>query len=83
MRAIDSIKQELLRGIDKLPETRLPEVLQFVNDLLSSQNQSFYQSQVDENLDRSVADRDPLSEFIGAVARGSLAQNIDAEIYET
>jgi len=83
MTAIDSIKQELLRGIDKLPEKRLPEVLQFVNDLLSSQNQSFYQFQVDENLDRSVADRDPLSEFIGAVAHGSIAQNIDAEIYET
>ena len=83
MTAIDSIKQQLLRGIDKLPETRLQEVLQFVNDLLSSQNQSFYQLQVDENPDRSVADLDPLSEFIGAVEHGYLAQNIDAEIYET
>ena len=78
MTAIDSIREELFRGIDKLPETRLPEVLQFVNDLLSSQNQSFYQFQVDDNLDRSVADRDPLSEFIGAVEHGYLAQNIDA-----
>lgn len=85
MTAIDSIKQELFRGIEKLPATQLPEVLQFVNDLLSSQNQNFYQSPAD--VERSpqslVGDRDPLSEFIGAVEHGSLAQNIDAEIYET
>ena len=47
--------------------------------------QSFYQSPAD--VERSpqsrVGDRDPLSEFIGAVEQGSLAQNIDAEIYET
>ncbi|MBO1346942.1 MAG: hypothetical protein EBE86_005870 [Hormoscilla sp. GUM202] len=70
MTAIDSIKQE--------PETGRREVVRSVNDLLSSQNQSFYQSQVDENLDR-----DPLSEFIGAVEHGYLAENMDAEIYET
>ncbi|MBC6422085.1 MAG: DUF433 domain-containing protein [Hormoscilla sp. SP5CHS1] len=33
-------KQELLGAIDKLSDTRLPEVLQFVNNLLSDRNQS-------------------------------------------
>lgn len=40
MTAIDKMKQELLRGIEKLPATVLPEVLQFVNDVLSDRNQS-------------------------------------------
>ncbi|MBC6471575.1 MAG: hypothetical protein GDA48_00985 [Hormoscilla sp. GM102CHS1] len=40
MTAIDMNKQELLGAIDKLSDTRLPEVLQFVNNLLSDRNQS-------------------------------------------
>ncbi|MFM6210771.1 hypothetical protein [Planktothrix sp.] len=58
----------------------MPEVLQFVNFLIYCQNQSFSLNLDDKTSKDSQVD--PLAEFIGAVTHGSLAQNIDQEIYE-
>ena len=72
MTAID-IKQELLHKIEQLPTSRLQAVLQFVNEL-----PEFTETQLD-----SIANEneDPLLGFIGQGNQGSLAQNIDEELY--
>lgn len=80
MKSLENIKEKLQRGIDKLPEHKIPEVLQFVNFLLYSQQQVFCQSQEDiqtEEKREVLRERDPLDNFIGAVECRSLAQNID------
>ncbi|MFM6189131.1 hypothetical protein [Planktothrix sp.] len=80
MSSIPSVKQEILNLIEQLPENKMPEVLQFVNFLIYCQNQSFSLNLDDKTSKDSQVD--PLAEFIGAVTHGSLAQNIDQEIYE-
>ncbi len=65
MKSLENVKAELQRGIEKLPEHKIPEVLQFVN---------LKKREV-------LKEREPLANFIGAVECGSLAQNIDAELY--
>lgn len=86
MTSMETIKQELWREIDKLPEAKLKEVLQFVSFLHYSQNQS--SQQVQEHFSESnpeqvsVSEIDPLSEFIGAVKNGNLANNIDKDLYD-
>jgi hypothetical protein len=86
MNSIPNVKQELLGEIEKLPEYRLQEVLQFVSFLLYCQNQNSYKYPGDweqqEKRDASAGNPDPLSEFIGAVSHGSLAQNSDTELYD-
>ncbi len=87
MTPIQNVKQELLREIEKLPEHKLPEVLQFVSFLLFSQNHNFQRNQNhlehQKKNDTSDANPDPLADFIGAVSHGALAQNTDRELYES
>ncbi len=87
MNSIPDVKQELLEEIEKLHEYRLQEVLQFVNFLLYCQNQNIYKYsanwQQQEKRDTSAGNTDPLSEFIGAVSHGSLAQDSDSELYDS
>ena len=78
MKSLENVKEELQRGIEKLPEHKIPEVLQFVNFLLYSQEQFFSKSWEKREVFR---ESDPLANFIGAIECGSLAQNIDAELY--
>jgi hypothetical protein len=67
-----TIKQTLINAIEQLPEQQLVEVLQYVQHL----------SHVQESTLHAKTDRvDPLSEFIGAVDCGSLAANLDDELY--
>jgi hypothetical protein len=62
------LKQELLAEIEKLPDSQLSAVLEFVNTLqLPTQP--------------ALKEQDPLSSFIGAVSHGSLAHSIDPELY--
>ena len=77
MKTIQNIKEELQKGIEKLPEHKIPEVLQFVNFLLYSQERFFSQ---DADKKEEIGD-DPLANFIGAIEVGSLTQNIDEELY--
>ncbi len=82
MTPTESVKQELLREIEKLPTDKLKEVLQFVGFLRDSENQHSYRdSEEPEKKDTSVSNADPLSEFIGAVYHGSLAQNLDTACF--
>ena len=66
-------KQTLLNAIEQLPEKQLIEVLQYVQHLSHDR-----EATLPAKTDRPV---DPLSEFIGAVDCGSLAANLDDELY--
>jgi hypothetical protein len=66
-------KQALLKAIEQLPEQQLIEVLQYVQHLSHTQ-----ESTLPTRPDRVV---NPLAEFIGAVSHGSLAANLDNELY--
>ncbi len=66
-------KQALLKAIEQLPEQQLIEVLQYVQHLSHTQ-----ESTLPTRPDRVV---NPLVEFIGAVSHGSLAANLDNELY--
>lgn len=65
-------KQALLNAIKQLPEQQLIDVLQYVQHLSSTQKST---------LPTETNQVDPLAEFIGAVERGSLAANLDDELY--
>ncbi|MDV2997411.1 MAG: hypothetical protein N4J56_007116 [Chroococcidiopsis sp. SAG 2025] len=67
-------KQALLNAIEQLPEQQLIEVLRYVQHLSHAPK-----STLQAKTDRPV---DPLSEFIGAVNSGSLAANLDDELYD-
>ncbi len=66
-------KQALLNAIEQLKEQQLIEVLQYIEHLSPIQK-----STLPNETNRVV---DPLAEFIGAVDRGSLAANLDNELY--
>ena len=66
-------KQVLLNAIKQLPEQQLIEVLQYVQHLSQTQ-----ESTLPTEPNRVV---DPLTEFIGAVDHGSLAANLDNNLY--
>lgn len=66
-------KQALLNAIEQLKEQQLIEVLQYVEHLSPPQK-----STLPTETNQSI---DPLTEFIGAVDRGSLAANLDNELY--
>ena len=72
-------KQELLNEIEKLPESSLPAVLDFVRFLQWQQSDRYTGSQLPNGpLDPN---QDPLLRFIGGISHGSLAQAIDEELY--
>lgn len=66
-------KQAVLNAIEQLPEQQLIEVLQYIQHL-SPTPQSTPPTEANQAVD-------PLAEFIGAVDRGSLAANLDNELY--
>jgi hypothetical protein len=74
-----SLKQELLGKIARLPENRLREVLDFASFLLLQE-----QLKPDNGRQHKLEldpESDPLLEYIGKVSHGSLAQDIDKELY--
>lgn len=66
-----TIKEKLLVELDSLPESRLEEVLTFVNHLKAEE---IPPTKLNLN-------KDPLLEFIGSIEHGALAQDIDKELY--
>ena len=70
------IPKELLEGLEEV-EICQEDGLLIVKPSLS--NQSHLEQRNQSN--RSEAKSDPLDEFIGAVSHGSLAQNLDRELY--
>lgn len=71
------LKERVLREIERLPENKVEEVLNFVGYLLSKE-QSAKNTESEEDLDPA---KDPLLRFIGGVSHGSLAKDIDEELY--
>ncbi|MBE9213947.1 hypothetical protein IQ247_14945 [Plectonema cf. radiosum LEGE 06105] len=67
-----TIKQEVFEAIEQLPEQQLEDVLQYIKQLAS------IQTTVTKPL---TPVNDPLADFIGVVSHGSLATNLDNELY--
>jgi hypothetical protein len=66
-------KQAILEAIEQLPEQHQEEVLRYVQQLaLTQKSPSSYSP---------TGSSDPLINFIGAVSHGSLAANLDSELY--
>jgi len=69
------LKERLYTAIEKIPVSKLGEVLDFMEFLLKKERNS---TQKRFDLDPL---RDPILEFIGGVSHGSLAKDIDNELY--
>ena len=77
MEAKHSLKDTLMKAIEKLPEDQLDELLHFVEYLRAKKNQQSDEQRVQE----SAHQPDPLDQYIGGVSSGSLAHDIDEELY--
>lgn len=73
------LKEQLVQELAKLPEERLQEVLHFVESLLRQEQQT----QAETLLQERDPAQDPILQYSGGVAHGSLARNIDEELYGT
>jgi len=73
----NALKERLVEEIVKLPDERLEEVLDFVESLLRKEREA----PVIKNERELDPDKDPILKFIGGVSHGSLAKDIDKELY--
>lgn len=78
MTLTENLKQKLHLAIERLPEDRLQPVLELVNQLLAGEKIKPPPQPPDR--EPAPAD-DPLLRYIGGVAHGALAQNIDEDGY--
>ncbi len=69
------IKERLLATVEKLPEGKLGEVLDFLEFILEKE----HSGQVTKNGLEPA--KDPILDYIGGVDHGSLAGGIDDELY--
>ena len=69
------IKEKLITAIEEIPEGKLGELLDFMEFLLEKKRRN---SKKRFDLDPG---RDPILEFIGGASHGSLAKDIDSELY--
>ena len=70
-------RERVLKEIEKLSEDKLQEVLDFIEYLLNKE-QKVQAVEPEEDLDPA---KDPLLRFIGGVSHGSLAKDLDKELY--
>jgi hypothetical protein len=75
--ATKASKEQLIEELEKLPEVRLREVLDFVGYLRTKEGNDAARKPP-EDLDPK---KDPLLKFIGGVSHGFLAKGIDEELY--
>ncbi len=66
-------KQAIVEAIEQLPEQDLADVLQYVQQLARTQKSP--------TKNPPTSSSDPLANFIGAVSHGSLAVDLDDELY--
>jgi len=71
----NEIRQRLRMTIDEIPEARLGQVLDFMEFLLQKERR---ESGRESYLDPL---KDPILEFAGGICHGSLARDIDKELY--
>ena len=69
------IKDRLYTTIEEIPESKLGEVLDFIEFLLKKERHN-----TKKRFDLDPLG-DPILEFIGGVSHGSLAKDIDNELY--
>ena len=69
------MKERLHTTIEKLPEERLGEVLDFMQFLLKKDRRNSKRTHIRD------PDGDPILEYIGGVSHGSLAKDIDSALY--
>ena len=69
------IKEKLYATIDEIPESKLGELLDFMEFLLEK---THHPSKQKLKLD---PEKDPIFEFIGGISHGSLSKDIDNELY--
>ncbi len=69
------IKERLLATIEEIPESKLGEILDFMEFLLEKERHKG-----ERRLDLEPG-KDPILEYIGGVTHGSLAEDIDGELY--
>lgn len=89
MTAAQQLKQQLLYEVEHLPEDKLAEVIHFAQFLARKQRRTHQQKphqSSDTTQDPLLAligssDEEPLNVFVGGVSHGSLASNIDEELY--
>lgn len=72
-----ALKEQLIKELEKLPEVHLREALDFVGYLRTKEGNEAAKK-LPEDLDPK---KDPLLKFTGGVSHGSLAQEIDEELY--
>ena len=72
---MSEVKEKLLAEIQTLPDHRVAEVLDYIHFL---QYQERYLVSTSTS---PVVDSSPLHQFIGGVEHGTLAQNIDNDVY--
>jgi hypothetical protein len=75
MNQTETVKQKLYAEIETLPQHRLRDVLNFVDFVIYQESQT-----IPEQV-KSPSNHDPLSRFIGGVENGTLAKDIDMELY--
>jgi len=76
MGKIDTMRDQLLHDIEKLPEEFIKELLDYA-DYLVVKSKKIKKI----NNGKSNADENPLLEYIGGDSIGNLAQDIDEELY--
>jgi hypothetical protein len=68
--------EKLTAAAERLPAAKAQEVLDFVEFLLAKEEQSKATGVIE-----SDPGKDPILKFIGAASHGSLAHNIDSDLY--
>jgi hypothetical protein len=71
------LKEKLLAEIEALPENRVADVIEYIH-FLRDQEKHLRRG---EKTTLTVAYSDPKRQYIGGVEHGSLAQNIDEDVY--
>jgi hypothetical protein len=69
-----TLRVELVNGINSLPDEKLPKALDLLKSLLESNGVSAQPGQI-------KTERNPLLDYIGGVSHGSLSADIDKELY--
>jgi hypothetical protein len=77
---MSDMKAKILEALDALPEERQREVLDFVEFLQNRTPVPEEEPPEDGKEDLNPED-DPILDAIGSVSHGSLAQNIDEDLY--
>jgi hypothetical protein len=74
MTEAEKLKGQIVQEISRLPEQTLLEVLDFVSHLPNGR-------QADDTTTSANPEHDPILKFAGGIAHGSLAHEIDHDLY--